>query len=231
MKSTLNIINNFKNDGSSAICLDIRNSTQLVRKFNTFEKLKFHSDFLVDLKSNIFHKELSGSISINDTGDGFICLLWNKTHAWSAFTIAVAMHSYINLNNDRYIDFLKQHKISIKFGFGIGLHTASSLVYRFPEYHRDFMFGKVLNTTARLESFTKTFKNINFLMSGYFLNTLKKQTDDYNQKRNKTINFEIFKEKYIRLVTNDKVEINDSNRSGHSLYTINDNLLIINELQ
>lgn len=219
MASTPKLIDNFRSDGSSALCLDIRHSTQLVRKFLTLEKLKFHADFMRDVKNIVFENNHE-YFTVNDTGDGFICLFWGKAHAWEALKLAVKIEEYLNQKKQEYDRFLKKHRIQMEFGFGIGLHSGASIVHRYPDIKKDFMYGYVLNTTARLESFTKTFKDVHLLMSGSFLSVLKNQTEEYNKTLEVPVDYKSFVKDNIRAVTSDKVEIHDSKRGGHSLHTI-----------
>ena len=219
MASTPKLIDNFRPAGSSAICLDIRHSTQLVRKFLTLEKLKFHADFMRDLKDIVFENNHE-FFTVNDTGDGFICLFWGKAHAWEALKLAVKIEEYLISKKQEYDRFLKKHRIQMEFGFGIGLHSGASIVHRYPDIKKDFMYGYVLNTTARLESFTKTFKDVHLLMSGSFLSVLKNQMDEFNKTIDTPIDYKTFVKDNIRAVTSDKVEIHDSKRGGHSLHTI-----------
>ena len=100
----------------------------------------------------------------------------------------------------------------------------SSLVYRSKTTQQDFMFGSVLNSTARLESFTKTFKNINLLFTEHFIDVLKTQMNDFNKKSkaSKTLKFSEL-ENDLKLVCKEKIEINDAKKIGHSLWTIKEN--------
>lgn len=219
---TYEIIDNYKEDGSSALCLDIRNSTKIIRQFTTKAQLEFHAKFLLKIKELLFTNSTGVDYSFNDTGDGMICLFWNKTHAWSAIRIGIAMHDLINnYLHKNYETFLTSNKINEKFGFGIGIHCGGSLIYRHKKHNKDFMFGKVLNTTARLESFTKTYKNINILFTEHFIDVLKKQQVTYNKLSSTENSIKPSDlNKSLRRISTDRIEINDAKNEGHLIWTI-----------
>ncbi|MEO5569376.1 MAG: hypothetical protein ABIT08_05015 [Bacteroidia bacterium] len=216
------IIDKFQEEGSSALCLDIRNSSKIIREFKRKDQLKYHADFMMVIKKILFQYSNIGELSANDTGDGIICLFWNKTHAWSAFRIGVAIHTLIQEHlAPEYSNFLKENNINIRFGYGIGIHCGGSIIYRDTQSLSDFMFGNVLNTTSRLESFTKTFKNINILFSGHFITVLKKQLADFNNlpDRKRTLK-NVDLNKRLRKASKDRVDINDAKNAGHTIWTI-----------
>jgi class 3 adenylate cyclase len=213
-------IDNLKETGSSALCLDIRNSTKLMRKFNNID-LKTHAALMNNIKSIFFDKTKVGSLSISDTGDGMMCLFWNPTHCWSALMIAIAINDLINESlKKEYDKFLQKKGIDEEFGFGIGVHTGGSLVYRDNSINHDLMYGKVLNTTARLESFTKTFTNVNVLFSGHFITTLKSQREEFNKisyRKEKHTEEEI--DQGLIRVSPKRVDIADGKKNGHTIWT------------
>lgn len=216
------MINNYKKFGSSAICLDIRNSTLLMRSFRRLKHIKFHADFMWEIKELIF--ENGSDVAVNDTGDGFIALFWDERHAWRALTIAVGIKELLIKSTSKYNRFIKEELLQqdIKFGFGIALHSGGSIVCHVPEINRNFIYGVVVNTTARLESFTKIFTKCNFLLTGHFKEALKSQTLKQNEYKQQSIIFKEWEKNNIRVVTSDRVDIKDGKKIGHILYTITD---------
>src|SRR5882724_2129973 len=61
----------------------------------------------------------------------------------------------------------------LNLGFGIGLHTGGSLVYNNEKVGRNFVFGIVLNTASRVESYTKQFTELSLLFTHNFISILK----------------------------------------------------------
>jgi hypothetical protein len=129
---------------------------------------------MLEIKKLIFQKDGRSDFAVSDTGDGLISLFWDETHAWRALKIAVAIRELLNKSTNRYNRFIKNdlQREDITFGFGLALHSGGSIICRYSDIHRDFMYGVVLNTTARLESFTKTFADCNLLLSGHFKDVL-----------------------------------------------------------
>src|SRR3990172_11225515 len=211
------MINNYYQEKqSSCYFLDLRNSTLVIRKLSlkidekdqrSTERLMQHAQFMLDL-----HKELEiksdnmkadkGKYFFNDTGDGHMCLFWDKAHAWRALDLAC--HIYIYLYHDKK---LEEHNewirrelpgLGLNLNFGIGLHTGGSIVYEKKAFGRDYAFGIAINSAARMESFTKNFKELILLFSGNFHTfLLKNQIKDINIKTAKK--FEDIKAQFIKI--------------------------------
>ena len=117
----------------------------------------------------------------NNTGDGHLCLVWNKTHAWTmTMDIACSINAYLEKRiKEYYAHHLKLwaqgYKKELSIGFGIGMHTGESIVIEEKETNIKFAYGIVLNTAARTESSTKNFSNVNLLFTDYFKKRLEKQ--------------------------------------------------------
>jgi len=151
---------NYEN-GSSAVIVDIRGSSELVRKRSYSESLDEynkalleHTDFMMRLFKRIFERieslSLGNYFAFNDTGDGCLCVFWDTNHPLTCLKVGAAINEH--LLEDQYV---KENNIR----FGIGLHTGGSLVYRTSAPRRDFVFGIVANTVARVEKFTKNLKD------------------------------------------------------------------------
>jgi class 3 adenylate cyclase len=158
----------------------------------------------------------------NDTGDGHLCLFWDKTHAWTALKIACSLAVFLDTELKKYrLSDLKKWSEEIgndlDLGFGIGLHTGGSLVYNNKKVGRDFVFGIVLNTASRVESYTKQFTELSLVFTHNFYLYLVKQVNYKSKKEKEHYNFLV---KNISPVTNYNVDIKDSKSRGHLLYTI-----------
>ena len=128
--------------------------------------------------------------------------MWGHKHAWSA--LFAALTAYINL-----LDLTIDGK---KIGFGIGIHSGGCLVYRaFKDgMYRDFIYGIVANSAARLESYTKQLAHTPLLLSGNFKDVLKNEDHDKFSKIENSI-LSISKKRFL---------IHDEKPNGHKLYTI-----------
>jgi len=230
------IADNYKETLSSCYFLDLRNSTYITReislssdrksRMNT-RRLKKHAKFLMEINEHVI-KDLNRlrnkrSFYYNDTGDGHLCLFWDKTHAWTALNMACSLAIFIDTVLKVYhLNDLKTWSEEIghdlDLGFGIGLHTGGSLVYYNDKVGRNFVFGIVLNTASRVESYTKQFTGLSLLFTHHFYLHLIKQIDYKSKKEKEHYNFLV---KSIRPVTNYNVDIKDSKSRGHLLYTIN----------
>jgi len=206
---------NYEN-GSSAVIVDMRGSSEIVRKksysesTNNYNKaLLEHTGFMMRLFKCVFARIESLSIgdcfSFNDTGDGCLCVFWNNDHPLTCLKVASAINKH--LLTDEYA---KKNDI----GFGIGLHTGGSLIYRTSAPKRDFVFGIVANTAARVEKFTKNLKD-----------SKKNRQDD--PRLVFTGNFKIHLEdlltvkekKQIAPISDYRLYLNDGKDEGHFLYT------------
>jgi class 3 adenylate cyclase len=158
----------------------------------------------------------------NDTGDGHLCLFWDKTHAWTALHAACSLSDFLESELKKYhLSYLKtwskETGQELNLDFGIGLHTGGSLVYNNEKVGRNFVFGIVLNTASRVESYTKQFTGLSLLFTHNFYLYLKKQIAYIPIKERK--NYKALLKK-ISSVTSYKVDIKDSKSRGHLLYTI-----------
>lgn len=230
------IADNYKETLSSCYFLDLRNSTYITREISlsadrksrkNTRRLKKHAKFLMGINEHVKQGlDRLGNNRLfyyNDTGDGHLCLFWDKTHAWTALNIACSLAIFLDTELKRYrLNDLKTWSEEIghdlDLSFGIGLHTGGSLVYNNEKVGRDFVFGIVLNTASRVESFTKQFTELSLLFTHNFYLYLVKQIDYKSKKEKEHYNSLI---KSISPVTNYNVDIKDSKSRGHLLYTIN----------
>jgi len=233
MSKNINPITNYGSKSSSAFVLDMRESTKIIRRLTKSDKrkLRIYTDFLMDLKQILydeFSKTSDINMALNDTGDGILCLFWNKTHAWTALTIASGIDKYLS---DSLPNLEKKIKLDTDFPnlrHGIGLHSGSSIIYRYKNNRiiRDFSHGIVINTAARIESFTKIFTNVSLLISGYLFTILKKEFGKHFEG-----NFEKWESKYLEKVVTKKVDIKDAKGTGHFLYTLKKPVLILPKMK
>lgn len=228
------LADNYKENLSSCYFLDLRNSTYITREISlsgdrksrhNTERLKKHAEFLMSINEHV-KKELdqidNKKFYYNDTGDGHLCLFWDKTHAWTALHVACSLAVFLEKELIKYhLNYLKTwseeigHDLSL--GFGIGLHTGGSLVYNNEKVGRNFVFGIVLNTASRVESYTKQFTELSLLFTHHFYIYLKKQIDHIPIKKRKDYDSLL---KNISPVTSYNVDIKDSKSRGYLLYTI-----------
>ena len=236
--SKLGTKSNGKYHTSSCYFLDLRNSTRIIRELSledgtstreTRKNLKKHAEFMIDI-----HRQLENKLNcmsannkkleyfFNDTGDGHMCLFWDEAHAWRALDLACHIYVYLHSNKklEKHNEWIKKvlKKGELQLGFGIGLHTGGSVVYEKKAFGRDYAFGIAINSAARMESFTKLFKKLKFLFSGYLCNFLKKQFA--NITINNVTNFDDLLNKQLVLVVEQKADIKDERPSGHKLWTI-----------
>ena len=230
------LADNYKEALSSCYFLDLRNSTYITRKISLSEdqksrnnttRLKKHAKFLMRINEHV-KKELDslGNNTLfyyNDTGDGHLCLFWDKTHAWTALSLACSLAIFLeaeikkyNSNNLKTWSGEIGHDLNL--GFGIGLHTGGSLVYKNEKVGRNFVFGIVLNTASRVESYTKQFTELSLLFTHHFYIYLVRQIDYKPIKEREDYNSRL---KNITPVTSYNVDIKDSKSRGHLLYSIN----------
>ena len=230
------IADNYKETLSSCYFLDLRNSTYITREISlsadrksrkNTSRLKRHAEFMMGInehvKGDLDRLGNNKLFYYNDTGDGHLCLFWDKTHAWTALKIACSLALFLDTELKKYrLSYLKiwSEEIghNLDLDFGIGLHTGGSLVYNNEKVGKDFVFGIVLNTASRVESYTKQFTELSLLFTHNFYLHLVKQVAYKSKKEKKHYDLLI---KNISAVTNYTVDIKDSKSRGHLLYTIN----------
>jgi hypothetical protein len=208
---------NYEN-GSSAVIVDIRDSPEIVRK-KSYSKLsgeynkalKEHTGFMMQLFKCVFDYieslSLGDNFSFNDTGDGCLCVFWNTNHPLTCMKVASVIHNHLSMD-----EYVKKNNIR----FGIGLHTGGCLIYRTSvPIKRDFVFGIVANTAARVEKFTKNLKDgrknqqddPRLVFTGNFKKYLKPLLKDEDKKQ-------------ILPISKYRLYINDGRNEGHFLYTM-----------
>lgn len=208
---------NYEN-GSSALIVDIRGSSELVRRksysdsIELYNKaLKEHTGFMMQLFKCIFDYiellSLGDQFSFNDTGDGCLCVFWNTNHPLNCMKVASVIHKYLSMN-----EYVKKNNIR----FGIGLHTGGCLIYRTSvPIKKDFVFGIVANTAARVEKFTKNLKDARKNQQDdprlVFTGNFKKYLEPFLKDEEK---------KQIVLISNYRLYLNDGKDVGHHLYTM-----------
>lgn len=211
-------INRNYENGSSAIIVDIRDSSEIVRKKSYSESsgeynkaLKEHTGFMMQLFKCVFDYieslSLGDKLSFNDTGDGCLCVFWNIKHPLTCMKVASVIHNHLSMD-----EYVKKNNIR----FGIGLHTGGCLIYRTSvSMKRDFVFGIVANTVARVEKFTKNLKDDNknqkddprLVFTGNFKSYLKPLLKDKYEKQ-------------IVPISKYRLYLNDGRKEGHLLYTM-----------
>jgi hypothetical protein len=229
------IADNYTETLSSCYFLDLRNSTYIIREISlsadgrgrkNTDRLKSHAGFMMGINEYVTGDlDRLGNNKLfyyNDTGDGHLCLFSDKTHAWTALKIACSLALFLDTELKKYRStYLKSWSKEIgrdlDLHFGIGLHTGGSLVYNDEKMERNFVFGIVLNTASRVESYTKQFTGLSLLFTHNFYLHLVKQIE-YKSKKEKSHYDSLIKN--ISAVTNYTVDVKDSKSRGHLLYTI-----------
>lgn len=181
---------------------------------------------MLDIHTFLFEKLKKLEIKnyyFNNTGDGHVCLVWDKTHAWTILNIACSISAYLEERVKEYYDqhltsWAKEYKKELSIGFGLGIHTGKTIISIEKLTNKKFAFGIALNTAARTESFTKNFPKVNLLFTKYFKMRLEKQLPLLKSSKKRTWTEY---EKIINVVTKFPVDTKDSKSTGHLLYTIN----------
>lgn len=224
---------NYLSRQSSCYTLDIRNSTSIIRSITYGGKgihkdktrLVIHAELMMRIHEFLFTKLKKLDIKdyyFDNTGDGHMCLLWDNTHAWTMLDIVCSISIFIKKElkeyKSKYLDrWSKEIEKPLSTGFGIGIHSAGSLVYEHESIGRQFGYGTVLNSSARVESFTKNFSNVGLLFTGNFKSFLSKQIKLLDAERQQKIKDYLGK---ITAVTKFQSDVKDSRGKGHLLYTI-----------
>lgn len=215
--------------GSSAFLLDLRNSTRTTREISWDGRLEQHFNFMLDLNHYLFsilnkHCELK-DYAMNDTGDGFLCVFWDSEHPKTCLLVAAEIRNYLIKELDEHN---KKLSAENELDFGIGVHSGGCTVKRLilsdkkGEFlRRDYIFGIVANTSARLESFTKKDRKHKFLISGNFKkNLLGKFKED--KAKIPQLRAVFGNEKLVEDLG--RHDINDGKKKGHKIYALKDRI-------
>ncbi len=228
------IADNYNSHQSSCYFLDMRNSTFITRIISldhsnktekAVERLKTHAAFMLEIHRQVttkLEKLDKNKFYFDDTGDGHFCLIWTENHAWDALDIASSISQFLfkelKIYNSSKLDlWSKETRETLRLDFGIGLHTGGSLVYEDEITGKRYAFGVVLNTAARLESFTKNYRDLSLLFTGNFKNFLGHQRPIFDENNRLKALKQLEK---IIPVSSFNVDIKDSKSDGHELFTI-----------
>lgn len=208
---------------SSCYFFDLRNSTTIIRKLAStrsslsVSRLEYHSKMMIKIYSELERilKELNpNEYYINDTGDGHLCLIREDNHALLILKVACHMAEFVKPLIVLYNEEQGIRDIDLKIDFGIGIHSGGSVFRKVPSLKKSFAYGIVLNSAARVESFTKTFPDTKLLFTQTFKTKLLGQLN----KETSISSSEI--KKQILQVTSIATNIKDGKSKGHKLYTL-----------
>lgn len=218
--------------GASAFQFDLRNSTKITRSISYDQRLTDHVEYIKKLHrfvySTIYGGLSSGSdkneFAINDTGDGYLCVFWNKIHAITCMQYAIKILRYLSSTLPTHNE--KLGNIASKLSFGFAAHTGGVTVERIgyndrggKMIHKDFILGILPNTVSRIESLNKVFVGTNFIVSGNYKSCFVKQAHNIgNTALEKIFNVDCgFASK-----SPCRVNANDGKSDGHHIYTLNE---------
>ena len=216
--------------GASAFIFDLRNSTATIRSLSSTTKIHEHVEYMRKLHEfiylNIYGMLSTGSnkdeFAINDTGDGYICVFWNKDHAITCMNMATKVRKHL-------VSTLPAHNVNLnispELSFGFAAHSGGVNIVR-EEYNdrggriilKDFIIGTLANSVSRFESLNKVFVESDFVVSGNYKECF---TDQAKAIPNKTL-AEIFlaRKKHVKKSPG-RANVNDGHpKGGHFFYIL-----------
>ncbi len=215
------------NRGATAMVLDLRNSTALHRLLENKKQRTLIVQMMIGIHEEILNYlyEHSGveeaDLAFNDTGDGYIIVFANESHAFSCVLCAVHLRDFLSKHIDKFNKDLNIDRSNLRYSFGIGIHTARA---RFIEMEyktavnkivsKKFILGTAANSSARVESMTKNFLDVDLLITG---NTRKKCQQQAQPKFKKLFKMD---GSYMNPIGEVKHIVKDFKSDGHKLYTI-----------
>lgn len=215
------------NKKATAMVLDLRNSTALHRLLKQKTQRMLIVQMMIGIHEEILNYlyEYSGvdeiDFAFNDTGDGYLIVFINKSHAFSCILCAVHLRDFLNKHINKFNKKLKIDRSDLRYSFGIGIHTAYA---RFIEMEytttakkivtKKFILGNAANSAARVESMTKNFVDVDLLITGYTRQECHKQAQAKFKK--------LFKKDgpYINQIGEVRHIVKDYKSNGHKLFTI-----------
>jgi hypothetical protein len=217
-------IHNQDESGSSAFLFDLRNSTKITRMISWDNRLTKHIDFMMKLHEHVYtslYKNCDPSeFAFNDTGDGYLCIFWDKAHALTCLRQAIYVRDFLEKSLQLHNQALDLKDSPVGLNYGIGVHSGGSTINRASyngrnkSIEKDFIFGIVANTVARLESFTKNYADSNFLATGNYKDVFLRQAPLGILKC-------LFEDNspYVRKSLG-RVNLNDGKKGGHVVYAL-----------
>lgn len=210
---------------ASAFIFDLRNSTKIVKKSSESNCLSEHVKFMLALNTKILTSLSSigtkAKFAFNDTGDGCLCVFWDKDHSVTCLKVALDIYQYLNITLEDHNKNLAKELDVPELRFGMGLHTDHCSIGRIEiensnlKVIRDYIFGTVANSVARLESFSKNYIHDNFLITANFMNLVVQQFDTKESKQSLA---------FRKLLQNTnclgEVDLKDSKEDGHWIHSL-----------
>lgn len=220
------LLHNQDEFGSSSLLFDLRNSTNILRKISWDEKrLTQHINFMMNLHEKIFNllyeKCHYEKFAMNDTGDGYLCIFWDKIHAITCMNIAIEIKEFLKSEIPKHNKTLELNNDNM-FDYGFAIHSGGSTIGR-SEFKKeniavskDFIFGIVANSVSRLESLNKIYSEYKFLATGNYKRNFVKQCKNKDMK-------DLFSEnsEYVHKSLG-RININDGKQKGHYIYALNE---------
>ncbi len=217
------------NRAATAMVLDLRNSTALLRLLKNKEQRMLIVKMIIGIHEEIINYlyEHSGvnksDFAFNHTGDGYLIVFVNKSHAISCVQCAVHLRMFLRGHLKEYNRALKIDRRNLRYNFGIGVHTAYARFIEM-EYKTDgdkisskqFILGNAVNSAARVESMTKNFSGVDLIITGNTRQACQKQA------ANKVKKFFKKGEGYMKVIGEVRHIIKDSKADGHTLYTLSE---------
>ncbi|MCX5886067.1 MAG: hypothetical protein NT096_09200 [Proteobacteria bacterium] len=213
--------------GATALVLDLRNSTALHRLLKKKRERKLIVKMMIGIHEEILNYlyEHSGveedDFAFNDTGDGYIIVFANGSHAFSCVLCAVHLRNFLSKHIDKFNKELRIDRSNLRYSFGIGVHTAYA---RFIEmeyetsdnetFSKKFILGDAANSSARVESVTKNFVDVDLIITG---NTRLKCHQQVEPKFKKLFSKD---SSYMNPIGEVRHIVRDHKLDGHKLYTI-----------
>jgi len=218
--------------GSSAFLFDLKNSTAITRRISWDKRLPIHINFMMELHKKVYETLYNNcnpeEFAMNDTGDGYLCVFGDKLHALTCLDTAIRIQEFLELELPKHNAALKAVKPEDdipKFDYGFAIHSGASTINRTtytkngkPVY-KDFIFGIVANTVARLESFTKNYVEFKFLVTGNYKDNYLEQATNEKLK-------DLFRDgrTYVHESLG-RVNLKDGKENGHTIYALSADFL------
>ena len=112
--------------GSSAFLFDLRNSTTIIRRISWDTRLLKHIEFMMKLHKKVYETLYNNcdpdKFAMNDTGDGYLCVFWDKLHALTCLDMAVRIQEFLESNLPGHNEALGLKDDIAKFDYGFAIH-------------------------------------------------------------------------------------------------------------
>ena len=214
------------NRDATSLVFDLRNSTVLYRQLSSKKERKLIVKMMRGIHLYVMKYLYEESLlkeedfAFNDTGDGYLITFLDSCHSFSCILCACHIRSFLIPHLAKFNKELELDPDKLSYSFGIGVHRAKVRLIGVKvetgngKYlKKRIIIGNASNSAARVEAVTKSFFDINLLITGYTRQEAQKECHSNYKDLFDTDNKHLIK-------LGGRFNIQDGKQKGHDLYVV-----------